>query len=84
MVENLILALFLFLPGGAGLLLRDFFRRERRQNSRPGVGRLIAGNCLGLLFLVSLIPLAGEIYFRFFDDSTDSVAYTKGAKRWMA
>ena len=83
MEENLVLILFLFLPVAAGGALYFFFRLHRARQSSPSWGKLIAGNFLVLILLLTLIPLAGELYFRFVDDSTDSMNYTKGAKRWM-
>ncbi|MGA2241305.1 MAG: hypothetical protein ABSH11_04635 [Verrucomicrobiota bacterium] len=87
MEENLVLILFLFLPVAAGGALWFFFHFHLRHRSSPGWGKLIAGNFLVLIFLLTLIPLAGELYFRFFDDSTVPVTVnhtnTKGAKRWM-
>ncbi len=48
-----------------------------------GWGRLILGNALVLLCLVTPVLLAGETYFRFFYDTTDSLAYTRVSERWV-
>lgn len=46
-------------------------------------GRLVLGNSLVLVFLCSLILLAGESYYRFIYDATDSFGCTKLCKRWV-
>lgn len=82
MSENLVLALFVLLAvlGGAALVL--FARRVRRRGIPAKVSQLLAGNALLLGFLLTLLLLGGEIYFRFAYDATDSLAYTKVSERW--
>jgi len=43
----------------------------------------LAGNALLLLCLLSTTLLAAEVYFRFFVDTTDSLAFTKISERWV-
>jgi lysophospholipase L1-like esterase len=44
---------------------------------------LLVGNALVLLCLMTSILLAGETYFRFFCDTTDSLAFTRISERWV-
>ncbi len=44
--------------------------------------RLIVGNCLIALLLLSTVFAAGETYYRFFYDTTDSFAFTLTTRRW--
>ena len=81
--ENLAFGLFLAAPVVSFGLLMLFIRRVRRSNVPTGWGRLVVGNALVLLCLVTPILLAGEIYFRFFCDTTDSLAYTRISERWV-
>jgi lysophospholipase L1-like esterase len=43
----------------------------------------VVGNALVLLCLATPVLLAGETYFRFFCDTTDSLAYTRISERWV-
>ena len=45
--------------------------------------KLLAGNLLVLAVLLLLIFSAGEIYYRYIFDSTDSFALTLTSKRWF-
>ena len=81
--ENATFALFLATPLVSLGLLLLFVRRARRNKAPPGWGRLVAGNALVLLCLVTAILLAGETYFRFFYDTTDSLAFTRISERWV-
>jgi len=47
------------------------------------VSRIILGNILVFLFLVSFIFPCGEIYYRFIYDTTDSFGLTKVTKNWL-
>lgn len=47
------------------------------------VMRLVAGNLFMLLALLLLLGAVGEVYYRFFYDSTDSFALTKVCQRWF-
>ena len=81
--EDVMLAVLLFLPVQSAFAAILFFRHNRRCGSPPGWGRLLLGNGVILLCLLTLALAAGEVYFRFIFDTTDSIAYTKAAKRWM-
>jgi hypothetical protein len=82
MNENVSWALILLelcMSGGALLVF------ARRIKGRPGPvpwGTLILGNALTLLFLLSLAFTAGEAYFRFSYDTTDSLDCTRVCQRW--
>lgn len=83
LTDNLTLIAFIALPAVLFFALRHFFRRTRSVNGAIGWARLVAGNLLVLLFLVSLLLLGGEIWFRFFVDTTDSLGFTKISERWV-
>jgi lysophospholipase L1-like esterase len=81
--ENLTFGLFLAAPVVSVGALLWFARRTRRSSGPAGWGRLVAGNTLVLLCLGTLFLLAGETYFRFFCDTTDSLAFTRTSERWV-
>jgi lysophospholipase L1-like esterase len=85
--EIFTLLCFLTLPLGLALLLRVFFRRLRLgQRAGTGAGRaarLLMGNLLVLAFLLSIAALLGEVYYRFFYDSTDGFGLTRTTMRWF-
>jgi lysophospholipase L1-like esterase len=83
MQENTVLAAFVLLPVVLGMLLRFFFRKFRRHEKLPLWLRLIAGNSLLFLFLCSMVLVSGEVYYRFFNDTTDSFGLTKTTQRWF-
>lgn len=83
MGEDLVLTLFAFLPCVSAWLLVLVYRRRRRANARAGWPLVLFGNFLLLFLLVSLLALAGEVYFRFAYDSTDSLMFTKVSQRWF-
>jgi len=62
--------------------LAALYRRVRRGTSPPTLSEIVVGNLLLLLFLVSSAVLAGEVFYRFFYDTTDSLMYTKVSRRW--
>lgn len=82
MNENLIFGLFLLAPCvcGGGLLL--FARQVRRRPGPVPWDSLILGNALTLLCLLSIGFTAGEAYFRFVYDTTDSLDCTRVCHRW--
>jgi lysophospholipase L1-like esterase len=80
--ENLALGLFVAAPLASLGLLSVFARRLKRSKGPTGWGRLITGNALVLLCLLTTLLLAEEIYFRFLSDTTDSLAYTRVSERW--
>jgi hypothetical protein len=82
--ENLILLIFGLLPlvaGGAVWLYFAHFQQHRVPSKRNL--RLIAGNFLVLLFLLSLIFPIGEVYYRFFYDTTDAYGMTRVNQDWL-
>jgi hypothetical protein len=81
--ENLALGLLLAGPVASFWLLLLFAQRIKRSKGAAGWGRLAMGNFLVLLCLITPLLLAGEVYFRFFCDTTDSLAYTKICERWV-
>jgi hypothetical protein len=83
MGENLLLVLFLCLPAGIGYALARFYRYITHRSRPASWPQILAGNVLFTLLLFALLLLAGEIYFRFWYDSTDSLMYSKVSKRWF-
>ena len=81
--ENLAFGFFVAAPALSFGLLMMFVQRVKRSQVRTGWGRLLIGNALVLLCLVTPVMLAGETYFRFFYDATDSLAYTRVSERWV-
>lgn len=81
--DVLTLLFFVALPVSTALALRTLFRRSKARNKRGNWGQVILGNLLVLLFLVSSGLLLGEIWFRFFVDTTDSLAFAKISERWV-
>jgi lysophospholipase L1-like esterase len=81
--EHLAFALFLAAPIVSLASLRWFFRRLGPTRPRTSWGQLALGNFLVLLCLLTVVLLVGESYFRFFCDTTDSLAYTKISERWV-
>ena len=81
--EAVMLGVLLFLPVQALVVATLFFCWNRRTKSPAGWGRLIAGNFLVLVVLLTFVLAAGEIYVRYFYDTTDSFGYTKVSQRWL-
>lgn len=81
--DDVMLGVLIYLPLQATFAALIFFRYNKRSGSQSGWGRLLMGNALVLLVLLTLTLAAGEIYFRFCYDTTDSIAYTKVAQRWI-
>ena len=66
MEENLILAAFLALPVFLSATLFLFHRwRRKHPQPRDSLGRILGGNVLFLLVLLSVPLPCGEIYYRF-------------------
>lgn len=61
----------------------NFIRECRSDAVRVTRSKLVVGNLLILMTLLSTALLPGEIYFRYFYDSTDSFGLTKTTKRWF-
>src|SRR6267154_928552 len=83
MSEALVFVLFLLLPFSLGGLIVGFVRHARNRGTQVSWGRLVLGNLLGLLFLLSLLFVAGEAYYRFVYDTTDAMDYTNVSDRWV-
>ena len=83
MGENLVLGLYLLLVLLSGGLVVLFAQYLRARGGPAGRCRLILGNLLVLLTLLALGLLAGEVYYRFIYDATDSLDYTKVSVRWF-
>ncbi len=81
--ETLAFWLFLVGPLLTGMLVLGFARGIRQLQGRIGWRLLVLGNTLVLSFLFTSALLAGEIYFRFFYDTTDSLGYTRVCERWV-
>jgi lysophospholipase L1-like esterase len=79
--DNLTLILFAGIPFVAAGGLLFLFKRFRRGQGAT-MRHVLLVNALIFLFLVGLLLLGGEVYFRFFYDSTDSFMYTKVSRRW--
>jgi hypothetical protein len=84
MSENLVLLLFGLAPCLAALTAYQFFVRSRRSGDLNRMRSLVAGNFLVLLFLITMLLPAGEIYFRFIYDSTDALDSTKVSEKWFS
>lgn len=82
MATNFLLLLFLIAPVILFQQAKGFVRRTRTIESLPR-RTLILGNVFVLLFLLSVLILTGEIYFRFIYDSTDSFGLCKTTKEWF-
>ena len=83
MAENLVLVIFSAMPLALLFVVRQFLRRNRRTSEARRMIRLIAGNTLIGLFMLSVTVFGGELYYRFFYDATDSFGLTKVTARWF-
>jgi hypothetical protein len=75
--------LFLAIPGGLSIVTVLVFRRFKISGVRPGWGALLAGNVLLFGIFLTTLLAAGEAYFRFFYDTTDSMGYARVCERWV-
>jgi len=75
--------LFLLFPLLAGVALFLFIRHCQKTRSSRTWLRLLAGNLLVFIFLLGVLFVAGEAYYRFIYDTTDSLTYTKVSQRWL-
>lgn len=82
MGESLFLVAAVVTPIACAAGLAGLYRRVRHKGSPATFLEVIAGNLLLLFFLVSSATLAGEIFYRFYYDTTDSLMYTKVSRRW--
>lgn len=75
---------FIVAPILSALASRSFYRWSRSRNrKKTSPTSLLIGNVLVLAFLLSFLCLVGELYFRFFYDTTDSFGLTKVTGRWF-
>lgn len=72
-----------WLPFQLSWLLVQFHNHHRRQSSPRSFLRWACGNVLVLSLLLSIALSCGEVWFRFVHDTTDSIGYTKVARRWL-
>jgi lysophospholipase L1-like esterase len=77
-------AAFVFLPIAAGYCAVRFFRRLSRRARPTRWFTLVAGNSLILAFLLSLLFLGFESYYRFACDRTDAMGNTLVSIAWYA
>lgn len=84
MDENLALGLFVLLPLVCGGLLVLWARFGRRGLGAAPWARLLMGNLLVLLSLLSLVLLGGEVYYRYIYDDTDTMDFSKVSQRWFS
>src|SRR5256885_746921 len=82
--DVVMLILLVALPSVTAAGVRIFFQKQKGLGRPPSWGRLALGNGLVLIFLLSLMLLGGEILFRFFVDTTDSLGFTRICERWVA
>lgn len=83
MSENFALGLFVLLPGCLFFGLVNFARYRRVQQASSTWLQLALGNILVLAFLLSLVLLSGEVYFRYIFDSTDAFNLSNVSTRWF-
>lgn len=88
MGENTVLVLFATTPVLMGFLLFVLTRRNQKRVSKKkrktSWASLVLGNSAVLVFLLSLGLLSGEVYFRFFQDTTDSINFSRVSRRWFS
>jgi hypothetical protein len=81
--ENLLLALavaFALLTGGAAMWQIRWLARGGVVRRRIGLG---IASALVFAFLLAVLALCGELYFRFAYDQTDSFAFSRSSLRWF-
>jgi len=83
MEENVILIAFACLPVITAMLLYLFFSKFAAYFGKILWLKLVVGNALVFLFLCSTALLAGEVYYRFWYDKTDSMGLTKAYWNWL-
>lgn len=80
LADTLIYLLFWIVPILLALILRTYLLHHRGQPRT--MRRLLAGNGLVFLLVAALLALAGESYFRFGADFTDSYGLSRVTTRW--
>lgn len=84
MEENILLLLFAGLPFLTGYLVFRFFSKTAvKKKLGAQWPKIIIGNLLVLLFLISIFVLVAECYYRFVYDTTESFGLTKTTQRWL-
>jgi hypothetical protein len=83
-IDRLTFCIFILLPGLIAFAFVMFYRRLRRLGAPVGWARLLVGNALVLLFLLSTVLLLGETWFRLLYDTTDALGFTKICERWIS
>jgi hypothetical protein len=82
--ENIVLIAFVLLPLLCmAVIYRWFVRRRAYQHTTGRAFRLMACNLLVLVIASSTVMFAGEIYYRFIYDSTDSYAVMRTTREWI-
>jgi lysophospholipase L1-like esterase len=81
--DNLTLIGLALAPLLTGALAAGFVYWVKRRKRITTLPLLALGNTLVLLFLVSILLAGGEVYCRFFYDTTDALGTTKICQRWM-
>lgn len=81
--ENLVLGIAAAAVLASGCALTWWTRRIARGRAAHRRLALLCASGLTLAFLVSLLALAGESYFRFLHDATDSFAFSRSSVRWF-
>ena len=81
--DLVVLLLFFLLPVFAAGATFLFFVRYRLHKQPIRLTRLLFGNLLVLMLISSLALFAGELYFRYGYDTTDSFGLTKTTSRWF-
>ena len=80
--DNLLLAMVIALPVVLAAVAYVLFARLRVQRRGRRWLWLPVGNGIVVLLLLSLLLLAGEVYYRYVYDTTDSFALTRVTQRW--
>ena len=83
MGEDFVFLFFLLVLLISGGMVLYFIQYCRSATAPAGLVRLLGGNLLVGFFLLALLFVAGESYYRFIFDTTDSLAYTKVSRRWL-
>lgn len=81
--DALTLAGMVLLPIVCGALMILPVRHLRRGGERPSWHILLLGNFLVFAFMLAVLLLAGECYYRFWYDATDSFGLSRVSKRWF-
>ena len=77
-------AAFVLLPVAIGFCAASFFLRQAHSAAPARASSLLAGNALILTFLLSLLFVGFESYYRFICDRTDAMGNTLVSVAWYA